>query len=170
MQTYRVAAAMAALVAAVSGMATAAPPAHGAFGFELNGSYRVVSNGDWAKTNEVYMDEKQVISTWTFSSICADAGTCKGTVTSDQGWTAPVEFRSSGWVMDRYLPDWEPCPDGTFSPGRQRFQFYATDANGQVDKMNVETLQGYDRTIGVSGACGKNQPLVITMPLTLHKL
>ncbi len=170
MQTYRVAAAMAALVAAVSGMATAAPPAHGAFGFELNGSYRVVSNGDWARTNEVFMDEKQVISTWTFSSSCSDPQTCTGTVSSDQGWTVPLKYNVSQWIVDVYHDNWEPCPDGTFAPGRQRFQFQGTDANGQVDKDNLETLQGYDRTIGLSGACGKNQPLVITMPLTLHKL
>lgn len=168
MRTMRVMAGIAALLGALP--VVAVPDAHAAMGWELNGPYRVVSNGDWAKTNEVYMDEKMVISTWTFSTTCTDAHTCSGTVTSDQGWTAPLEFRTTRWIVDRYHENWEPCPDGTYSPGQQRFQFQGTDANGQVDKMNVDTLQGYDRTIGISGACGRNQPLVIQMPLTLHKL
>ena len=146
------------------------PQAHADFGFELNGAYQVVSNGDWAKTNERYLNEKVVISTWTFSSSCTDPQTCTGTVSSDQGWAAPLTFRASRWLVDRTIPNWEPCPDGSFSPGRQRFQFYGTDANGQIDQKNVTNLQGYERTIGNSGACGVNQPLVIQIPLTLHKL
>jgi hypothetical protein len=148
---------------------SAVPQAHAEFGFELNGAYRVVSNGQWAKTNEVYMDEKVVISTWTFSSTCSDPQTCTGTVSSDQGWTASLVYRGSRWIVDRDIPDWEPCPDGSFAPGRQRFQFFGTDANGQIDQNNVTTLQGYERTVGVSGACGINKPLVIQMPITLHK-
>lgn len=169
MRTFRVTAGVAALISALSGVAVA-PEAHAAMGWELNGAYRVVSNGDWARTNEVFMDEKTVVATWTFSSSCSDAHTCSGTVTSDQGWSAPLEFRTTRWIVDLYHDNWQPCPDGTFSPGRQRFQFQGTDANGQYDRMNVGTLQGYDRTIGVSGACGKNQPLVIQMPFTVHKL
>lgn len=169
MRRYRVTAGVATLVGILSGM-VAVPEAHADFGFELNGPYRVVSNGDWSKTNEVFMDEKPVISTWTFSSNCSDPHTCTGTVTSDQGWTAPLEFRTTRWIVDLYHDRWEPCSDGSFSAGRQRFQFQGTDANGQIDKNNVATLQGYDRTIGISGACGINKPLVIQMPLTLQKL
>ncbi|MHA3024073.1 Rv2253/PknI dimerization domain-containing protein [Mycobacterium sp. BMJ-28] len=159
-----------ALSLAVLSAGGAVPQAHADFGFELNGSYRVVSNGDWAKTNEAYMDEKVVISTWTFSSTCTDPQTCTGTVSSDQGWTAPLVYRASRWLVDRTIDNWEPCPDGTFSLGRQRFQFFGTDANGQQDRTNVATLQGYERTVGISGACGKNTPLVIQMPVTFRKL
>lgn len=149
---------------------TAAPPAQAGLGFELNGPYRVVSNGDWAKTNEVYMDEHTVVSVWTFSSSCANAHQCTGQVSSDQGWTAPVEFRTSRWIVDRFHENWQTCPDGTTSSGRQRYQFQGSDANGQWDKLNVDRLVGYDRTIGVSGACGRNQPTVIQMPLSLQRL
>lgn len=150
--------------------ALAAPLATAALGFELNGPYRVISNGDWARTNEVFMDEKTVSSIWTFSSTCSGAHTCTGTVTSDQGWTAPLEFRTSRWIVDRFHPNWQRCPDGSVSPGRQRFQFHGTNANGQLDLRITDTLMGYDRTIGVSGACGVNQPTVIQMPLRLQKL
>lgn len=163
-------AAATATLAVLSSAVVVAPPAHADLGFELNGRYQVVSNGDWSKTNEVFMDEKPVISTWTISSSCSDAHNCTGTVTSDQGWTAPIIWRSTRWIVDQYHENWEPCPDGTFSPGRQRFQFQGADANGQFDKKNTQTLAGYDRTIGISGACGRNMPLVIQMPLTLHKL
>ena len=146
------------------------PQAHADIDVAINGGYQVVSNGDWARTNEVFMDEKVVISTWMVNSSCADPQTCTGTVSSDQGWTAPLTYRAGRWIVDRTIGNWEPCPDGTSSPGRQRFQFYGTDANGQVDRTNKTTLQGYERTIGVSGACGINKPLVIQMPLTLHKL
>ncbi len=146
------------------------PQAHADVDVAINGGYQVVSNGDWARTNEVFMDEKVVISTWSVNSSCADPQTCTGTVSSDQGWTAPLTYRAGRWIVDRTIDNWEPCPDGTSSPGRQHFQFYGTDANGQVDRTNKTTLQGYERTIGVSGACGINNPLVIQMPLTLHKL
>lgn len=148
-----------------------APPAHGSgFGFELNGVYRAVSNGDWARTNDVYMNEATVVQTWTITSTCTTVHACTGQVTSDQGWTVPLEFRTNRWIIDREHPNWLPCPDGTFSRGRQRFQFQATDANGQSDKLNPNQLTGYDRTTGDSGACGRNQQTVISMPLTVTRL
>lgn len=149
---------------------TPAPPARAGLGFELNGTYRVTSNGDLAKTNEVFINERSVISVWTFSSSCANAHECTGQVSSDQGWTAPLEFRTSRWIVDRFHENWQTCPDGSTSPGRQRYQFQGSDANGQYEKNNLDLLVGYDRTIGVSGACGRNQPTVILMPLTVQRL
>ena len=148
----------------------AVPAAKASLGFELNGAYRVISNGEWARTNEVFMDEVTVSSIWTFTSTCSDAHTCTGTVTSDQGWTAPLEFRTTRWIVDRYHEKWQYCPDGSVWPGRQRFQFQGANANGQNEKRISDTLMGYDRTIGISGACGVNQPTVISMPLRLQKL
>lgn len=150
--------------------ATTAPPAQADVNFELNGPYRVVSNGDWAKTNEVYMNERSEVSVWTFSSSCANAHQCTGQVSSDEGWTAPLEFRTSRWIVDRFHENWQTCPDGTTSPGRQRYQFQGSDANGQYEKPNTDLLVGYVRTIGVSGACGRNQPTVIQIPLSVRRI
>ncbi|MEB3030131.1 Rv2253/PknI dimerization domain-containing protein [[Mycobacterium] nativiensis] len=150
--------------------AITAPPAQAGLGFELNGPYRVVSNGGMAKTNEVFMDERTVVSVWTFSSSCANAHECTGQVSSDEGWSAPLEFRTSRWIVDRFHPDWQTCPDGTTSSGKQRYQFQGSDTNGQWDKLNIDRLVGYDRTIGVSGACGRNQPTVIQMPFIVQRL
>jgi hypothetical protein len=147
-----------------------APPAHAALDFALNGPYRVISNGEWAKTNEVYMDEAVVVSTWTFSTSCTDAHTCAGTVTSDKGWTAPAEYRTTRWIVELDRPNWLPCPDGSTAPGFQRFQFLPVDTNGQVDGGGVQMLAGFERTEGPGGACGRNQPIVIEMPVRLDRL
>ncbi|MCV7317089.1 hypothetical protein H7J77_16240 [Mycolicibacillus parakoreensis] len=159
----------AATVGLILGTATAVP-AEADAEFALNGAYRVVSNGNFAKTNEVYMKERTVDSVWTFSSSCTNAHECTGEVTSDQGWSAPLEFRTTRWIVDRFHENWQTCPDGTTSPGRQRYQFQGSDANGQYEKTNIDHLVGYDRTIGVSGACGRNTPTVITMPMDLRRL
>lgn len=147
-----------------------APTAHADADFALNGTYRAISNGEWAKTNEVYMDEAVGVSMWTFSTSCSDAQTCDGTVTSDKGWTAPAQFRINRWIIELEHPNWLPCPDGSTAPGFQRFQFFGTNPNGQVDGANLETLQGFDRTEGPGGACGRNTPLVIEMPIRLDRL
>lgn len=159
----------AAVVGLVLGV-VAAPPVQAGTGFELNGRYQVTSNGDWSKTNEVFMNERPVVSVWTVSSSCANAHECTGQVSSDEGWTAPMEFRTSRWIVDRFHEHWQTCPDGTTSPGRQRYQFQGSDSNGQYDKRNIDLLVGYDRTVGVSGACGRNQPTVILMPLSVRRL
>src|SRR5205823_973649 len=82
-----------ALAIAVVGSLGMATPAHASnYGVELNGTYRVTSNGDWAQTNQVFIDEKTVVQTWTVSSSCTSPITCIGEVTSDQGWTAPLKL------------------------------------------------------------------------------
>lgn len=146
------------------------PGAHADLNFALNGTYRVISNGEWAKTNEVYMDEAVQVSTWTFSTSCTDAQTCDGTVTSDKGWTAPAAYRINRWIVEIEHPNWLPCPDGSTATGYQRFQFYGIDDNGQVDVDNVRRLYGFDRTEGPGGACGRNTPTVIEMPLRLDMM
>ncbi|WP_395310748.1 hypothetical protein V4U86_08100 [Mycobacterium sp. AMU20-3851] len=148
----------------------AAPAAHADPDFALNGTYRVISNGDWAKTNEVRMNEAVVVSTWTFSTSCTDVQTCDGTVTSDKGWTVPAKYRINRWIVEVEHPGWLPCPDGTRAPGFQRFQFFGTSPNGHVDTANVQTLKGFDRTEGPGGACGRNTPTAIEMPVRLDKM
>lgn len=147
-----------------------APPASAELNIALNGAYRVISNGEWAKTNEVFMDEAVQVSTWTFTTSCTDAQTCTGTVTSDKGWTVPAEYRINRWIVELEHPNWLPCPDGSTATGYQRFQFYGADANGQVEVGNVQRLIGFDRTEGPGGACGRNTPTVIEMPLRLDRI
>jgi hypothetical protein len=155
-------------------VASAAGPAHAddpsAWG--INGTYAVSSNGQWAKTNDVYHDEAVVRSTWTISTKCTTPVDCAGTVTSDQGWSAPV-YTSSGlsWFVKRTVPRWEPCPDGTAVDGLQTIRFYPVDAEtGNVAQQDTTTLAGEDNTIGPSGACGINKWLTIKMPFKAVKI
>jgi hypothetical protein len=146
------------------------PIAQAEFGFAVNGTFSVVSNGEWAKTNEVFMDEQTVVQTWTLSSSCTTAHDCTGQVSSDQGWTAPMYYKINAWYVHRDLPNWQPCPDGSTSPGRQMFTFQGIDPRTGMNVKGIDLLGGYDRTMGVGGACGRNMPTVVWMPLTLQRI
>jgi hypothetical protein len=173
-------AACAATVIAVVGSVGAATPAHASnYGVELNGTYRVMSNGDFATTNDVFIDEPTVVQTWTMTSSCTSPLICIGEVKSDQGWTAPLKLggvEAPGavgdyWVVDHIVDNWEPCPDGTAATGAQKFWFWGVDeVAGQLNMKMVNLLSGRDVTKAASGACGINKPLVIDMPVRLDKV
>ena len=135
----------------------------------INGTLTATSNGQWAQTNEVYHDQATVRSTWTIRTTCANALSCSGTVTSDQGWTADIYTTNYLWYVKRDVPNWQPCADGTSAPGHQVFDFYAVAADGTLDP-NSTTYAGKDLTSGPSGGCGRSQPLVISMPFKLVKV
>ncbi len=156
-------------VGTVAGLAPV-PTANADLDIALNGTYRVISNGEWAKTNEVYMDEAVQVSMWTFATSCTDAQTCSGTVSSDKGWTVPAEYRVNRWLVRLQHPDWLRCPDGSTAPGYQSFRFNGVDGSGQIDIDNLQLLAGFDRTEGPGGACGRNTPTVIEMPLRLDRV
>ena len=44
--------------------------------YAINGTYSVVSNGEWAMMNDRYQDEPSVRSTWTVTTTCSTAMTC----------------------------------------------------------------------------------------------
>ena len=121
MRAVEVTACALAAIAVVGSVGTATPAYASNYGVELNGTWRVTSNGDWAKTNDVFINEPTVVQTWTMTSSCTSPHTCIGEVRSDQGWTAPLKLggvEAPGavgdyWVVDHVVPNWEPCPDGT---------------------------------------------------------
>jgi hypothetical protein len=177
MRAVEITAGALAAIAVVGSVGTATPAYASNYGIELNGTYRVISNGDWAQTNQVFMDEKTVVQTWTITSSCVSPIECSGEVKSDQGWTAPVQLGGPGtppdraWFVNRVVPNWEPCPDGTAAAGRQEFQFWGMDElSGQRDMKNTTLLAGRDTTHGPSGACGINKQLFIDMPLRMDKI
>ncbi|HUH70910.1 MAG TPA: hypothetical protein VLZ05_19760 [Mycobacterium sp.] len=136
----------------------------------INGTYRATSIGDWAMTNEQYHNEPTVTSTWTVSSSCTTFQECTGTVTSDQGWSAPLYTHDGTiWYVKHDVPDWERCPDGTGYTGHQTYYFYEVDSQG-LPQLGSATLAGKDKTIGPSGACGQNQWLDIELPFRLDKI
>jgi len=153
-----------------------APPAAGAddsfSDYALNGRYLVTSNGDWAKTNDVYKDEQTVRQVWTITSSCVDSATCTGTVTSSQGWSADLTYGSAWWTVRRVLDNWQPCPDGTAAAGTQTYRFWGqeADASGTAAYTNVTLFGGMDSTTGKSGDCGINAPLEISSPMRVQKI
>ena len=59
MRGVRVAAGAVTAIAVVGSVGTATPAHASNYGVELNGTYRMISNGDWAKTNEVFMTNRR---------------------------------------------------------------------------------------------------------------
>jgi hypothetical protein len=161
---------MAAILAAT---ALAVPP-HAAADVEdyaLNGTYSVVSNGEWAKVNERYEDKPSVTSEWTISSTCQTVNTCAGKVTSSQGWTEDI-YTTSGrnWYVRHFVPGWIPCPDGGTADGHQVYRFHQELSENPDGTPTPGVLVGEDVTTGDSGNCGRNTSLVLNLPVKLTRI
>ncbi|WP_156744517.1 hypothetical protein [Mycobacterium sp. E740] len=135
----------------------------------LNGTYTATSNGEYAKTNEVFRDEASLRSTWTISTTCSYPTECTGTVASDFGWTAPISKTSGVWYVKHTVDNWVPCQDGTSAPGLQVFRFVPVVEDGSMTDPASTTLAGEDQTTSPSGACGVSKPVFINMPFKLVK-
>jgi hypothetical protein len=137
----------------------------------INGTYRATSIGNWAKINDQYNNEPTVTAIWTIASTCTTFEECAGTVTSDQGWSAPLYTRDGNrWYVKHEVANWERCPDGTAYTGQQTYTFYPVGASNGLSQLGSPTLTGLNTTIGPSGACGQNRWLDIELPLRLDKL
>ncbi|OBG02623.1 hypothetical protein [Mycolicibacter sinensis] len=162
--------ATAALMAMAGGLCTPATAAAVGNDFAINGTFAAVSDGQFATTDYAFHGEQTVRSTWTIESACTKDRVCGGQVTSDAGWSAlarSVDGRI--WKVERDLPGWQICPDGSTSPGHQTFTFYPSDSNG-VTKIGSPYLEGRDKTTGVSGACGTFKFLTVVMPFRLDRI
>lgn len=160
-----------ALALTLSGGSTAPTAAASGDDWGLNGTYLATSNGNWAKTNDIYHDEATVRSRWTISTTCSTPLECTGRVTSDLGWSADVGLHGSEYVVKRDIPNWEPCSNGVARTGHQIYRFYPVDERGWVATDSTSTvLAGVDQTSGDSGACGINKALVISLPFRLDKV
>jgi hypothetical protein len=138
--------------------------------YAMNGTFSVVSNGEWARMNDRYQDEPSVRSTWTVTSTCSTAITCAGKVTSTLGWTEDIyTTMGSQWYVKHYVPDWIPCPDGSTAPGLQVYKIYRATDDGMADVKSPNWL-GEDETTGVSGNCGRNRSLVLNLPVKITKI
>jgi len=168
MRVSRVATCAALMAAVLAAGLGAASPVEASDDWGLNGTYVATSNGDWAKTNEVFHNEATVRSIWTVTTTCSYPTECTGTVASDQGWTATTYKKSNLWYVKRIVPNWEPCPDGTAAAGQQIYRFWSAGPDAFVVPGST-TLAGFDETTGISGACGVNKALQITLPFTLVK-
>ena len=122
--------------------------------WSLNGTFTATSNGEWARTNDILHDERSVRAIWTVSSQCSYPTECTGTVSSDQGWTAPIYQTGGEWYVKHVVPRWIPCPDGSTADGYQVFRFQGNDPGGDSTDPTSDVLVGEDATTGPSGAAG----------------
>jgi hypothetical protein len=138
--------------------------------YAMNGTFSVVSNGEWARMNQRYQDEPTVRSTWTVNTVCSSAITCAGKVTSSLGWTEDI-YTTAGnlWYVKHYVPEWIPCPDGTTAPGLQVYTIYPATEEGMAQRISDLWL-GQDETTGVSGNCGRNRSLVLNLPVKITRV
>lgn len=138
--------------------------------YAMNGTFSVVSNGEWARMNDRYQDEPSVRSTWTVNTVCSSAITCSGKVTSSLGWTEDI-YTGAGnlWYVKHVVPDWIPCPDGGSAPGLQVYKFYPATEEGMSQRISDLWL-GEDETTGVSGNCGRNRSLVLNLPVKISRI
>lgn len=149
------------------------PPvsAHSSSGdWGINGTYTATSNGEWAKTNDIYHDEASIRSIWTVTTTCSYPTEFTGTVTSDWGWTAPIYQKSGVWYVKRTVDNWQPCPEGPAAPGLQIFRFYPGNVDGSGSDPTSSTFLGEDQTTGISGSCGSSKVLFIAIPFKLVKI
>jgi hypothetical protein len=162
---------VAALAAMVLGLLVTAPQAAAEYEqYAMNGTFSVVANGEWATMNDRYQDQPTVNSTWTVASVCTSAYVCTGKVTSSLGWTEDV-YTTSGeqWFVKHDVAEWIPCPDGTKAAGLQIYKFYRANDAGTQD-LTSTTWIGEDQTTGVSGNCGRNRSLLLSMPLKITEV
>lgn len=153
--------------AAVTVGLASAPAALAERPWGINGTYSAVSNGEWAKTNDKLEARPNVFDTWTISTTCTNVVTCSGTVTSAEGWTAPIKTVSGIWNVVRDIPNWVPCTVGPAATGHQVYSFWRAADDGWQD-MNSDILAGSNKTVADSGNCGVNRPVVIQMPFKLR--
>lgn len=153
--------------AAVGGLFSPVAGASPSWG--LNGTYVATSNGEWAKTNDIFHDEASIRGTWTISTTCSYPSECTGTVDTDWGWSAPIYKKSGVWYVKKTVENWQPCGDGTAGPGLQVYRFFTSNEGATAVDPASTTLLGEDSTTGVSGSCGSSKVVFITMPFKLVK-
>src|SRR5215470_8739530 len=172
MRGLKVIGSAAAAAMTVLGSLGVAPSSHAStYGIELNGTWRVLTNGEWARTNQVLIDEKVVVQTWSITSSCVSPLECTGTVTSDQGWSAPINFVKVYWILNRDIPNWAPCPDGTFATGHDKWTVWGINPTlNERDLKITDLIVGRQITETDSGACGVNKPLDIEIPVRMERL
>ncbi|WP_264024620.1 hypothetical protein [Mycolicibacterium pyrenivorans] len=140
------------------------------FGVELNGVYRVFSDGEWAKKNEVFFDQASVIETWTVTTDCVSPIECSGEVKSDLGWTGTARL-GYFWYVEHTIPKWIPCSDGTFADGVQQFIIWGVNPDtGERMIKDFTHFAARNVTKGPSGACGVSNPVVIELPARIDKI
>jgi hypothetical protein len=168
MRVTRLMSGLAATVLAVLAGVGVAPSAHADdWGVDISGTWRVFSDGEWARTNEVKFKQQSVLETWTVDVSCVSPIECSGEVHSDRGWTGTARL-DDFWYVEHDVPNWMPCPNGTFATGHQKFILWGMNPQEQRRvTRDITTFGGRNITKSDSGACGVNKSKVIELPVRM---
>lgn len=171
MRPSRLAYGIAATAIAVTGSVSLAPAAAADdWGVDLSGTWSVYSDGEWAKTNQVFIDQQSVRETWTVDVSCVSPIECTGQVTSSLGWTGSI-YLNGFWYVNHDVPNWMPCPDGTWATGHQKFMLWGVDTVTEEQlRHHFTDMAGRNITTSDSGACGVNRPKQIELPVWMQRL
>ncbi|MGV0654283.1 Rv2253/PknI dimerization domain-containing protein [Mycolicibacterium thermoresistibile] len=161
----------AAVIAATAtlGLTFAGPAAADSEEWGINGTFAVSSNGEFARVNERYQNQPGERATWTIETECIAPNECAGTVTSDEGWSAPIYTTNGLWYVKRVVPEWRFCADGQPVEGLRVYKIYPVGFDGHY-KMGSDEFAGENQTLGASGSCGRNQWPQIRMPFYMKKI
>ncbi|WP_232004906.1 hypothetical protein [Mycobacterium sp. ACS1612] len=116
----------------------------------------------------VYIDQPSKMETFSVTSDCISPIECYGEVRSDAGWTGALNFNGDSWRIDRDVPNWLPCPDGTAAPAHQNFALWGWNPATSEKNKDRDLIVGWERTLAPSGACGYNKPVVTQLPVRLE--
>ncbi|PRC46792.1 hypothetical protein C6A85_88280, partial [Mycobacterium sp. ITM-2017-0098] len=125
---------------------------------------------EWARKDQVKFKQQSVLETWTVNVTCVSPIECSGEVRSDRGWTGSLRL-DDFWFIEHDVPNWMPCPNGTFATGHQKFILWGmnTEIQRRITR-NITTFAGRNITKSDSGACGRNLSTVIELPVRAEKL
>ena len=83
------------------------------WGVDISGTWRVLSDGEWARTNEVLIDQRTVLETWTVNVSCVSPIECSGEVKSDLGWTGTARL-DDYWYIEHDRTELDALPQRHF--------------------------------------------------------
>jgi hypothetical protein len=173
MRVTRLVSGLAATAIAALGSVSFAPAAQADeqdWGVNISGTWRVYSDGEWARTNEVKIKQQSVLETWTINMSCVSPLECTGEVKSSLGWTGSVRL-DDFYYVEHDVPNWMPCPNGTFATGHQKFMLWGVEPSTQHRiRRNMNIIAGRNITKSDSGACGVNLSKVIELPVRMDKI
>ena len=137
--------AAATVIAVIGSLVTAASAQATDYGVALNGPYRAFSNGEWAQTSAGPNGAGGAM-------VYIDQPSKMETWTVTSDCISPIEctgeVRSdAGWI------------------GSLKFN----GDSWRVDR-DIPNWVGWERTMGPSGACGYNKPIVTQLPVRLEKM
>ncbi len=136
----------------------------------VNGVFNAVSNGDRARTNNVYMDEQTVVSTWTISITCTMYQICEGIVQQRPELDGNYFLQMACGTSAGRFPTGSTALVGGTATWAAAVRFYPVNVAKRSDGARVRTSS--PESTGprrMAGPAVPTPPTVIEMPFRLSR-